>query len=105
MKHDIDRLLAERNLDGFLVMGGGHGSAMRYLTNGGFFEGALVLKKRGGETTLIHGLMERDTAEATGLKLIGRDQHFNGYELLREFEGDRLAADAAYLARAMEMVG
>ncbi len=105
MKHDIDRLLAERNLDGFLVMGGGHGPAMRYLTNGGFFEGALVLKKRGGETTLIHGLMERDNAEATGLKLIGRDQHFNGYELLREFKGDRLAADAAYLARAMEMAG
>jgi len=105
MKHDIDRLLAERDLDGFLVMGNGHGSAMRYLTGGGFFEGALVLKKRGGETTLVHGLMERDTAEVTGLKLIGRDQHFNGYELLREFEGDRLAADAAYLARAMEMVG
>ncbi|MGB5050085.1 MAG: hypothetical protein WBO46_14170 [Caldilineaceae bacterium] len=105
MKQDIDRLLAARNLDGFLVMGNGHGSAMRYLTGGGFFEGALVLKKRGGDTTLVHGLMERDNAEATGLALIGRDQHFNGYELLREFEGDRLSANAAYLARAMEMAG
>lgn len=105
MKHDIDRLLAERNLDGFLVMGSGHGSAMRYLTNGAFFEGALVLKKRGGETTLVHGLMERDTAEATGLNLIARDQHFNHYELMSEFKGDPLAAQAAYLARAMQMVG
>jgi len=105
MKHDIDCLLAERNLDGFLVMGSGHGSAMRYLTNGAFFEGALVLKKRGGETTLVHGLMERDTAEATGLNLIARDQHFNHYELMSEFKGDPLAAQAAYLARAMQMVG
>ena len=78
---------------------------MRYLTSGGFFEGALVLKKRGGDTTLVHGLMERDNAAATGLKLIPRDTHFNGYKLLQEFSGDRLAADAAYLARAMEMVG
>ncbi|MBI3960795.1 MAG: hypothetical protein HY328_18445, partial [Chloroflexi bacterium] len=105
MKHDIDRLLAERNLDGFLVMGNGHGSTMRYLTSGGFFEGALVLKKRGGATTLVHGLMERDSAQATGLHLIPRDTHFNHYELMREFEGDRLSADAAYLTRAMEMAG
>ena len=97
--------MAERNLDGFLVLGEGHGAVMRYLTNGGYFEGALLLKARGEEVTLVHGMMERDTAAATGLRTVNREEHFNGYQLLKEFEGDRLAASAAYIARAMEMIG
>ena len=105
MKRDLDRLMAERDLDGFLVMGEGHGPVMKYLTSGGFFEGALLLKPRGEEVTLVHGMMERDTAAATGLRTVNREEHFNGYELLKEFEGDRLAANAAYIARAMEMMG
>ena len=105
MKRDLDRLMAERSLDGFLVLGEGHGPVMRYLTSGGYFEGALLLKPRGEEVTLVHGMMERDTAVATGLRTINREEHFNGYELLKEFGGDRLAANAAYIARAMEMVG
>ena len=105
MKRDLDRLMAERSLDGFLVLGEGHGPVMRYLTSGGYFEGALLLKPRGEEVTLVHGMMERDTAVATGLRTINREEHFNGYELLKEFGGDRLAASAAYIARAMEMVG
>ncbi|MDE0182016.1 MAG: M24 family metallopeptidase [Caldilineaceae bacterium] len=105
MKRDLDRLMAERKLDGFLVMGEGHGPVMKYLTSGGFFEGALLLKPRGEEVTLVHGMMERDTAAATGLRTVNREEHFNGYELLKEFKGDRLAANAAYLARAMEMMG
>ena len=105
MKRDLDRLMAERNLDGFLVLGEGHGPVMKYLTSGGFFEGALLLKARGEEVTLVHGMMERDTAAATGLRTVNREEHFNGYKLLKEFEGDRLAAGAAYIARAMEMMG
>ena len=65
MKKDLDRLMAERNLDGFLVFGEGHGTAMKYLTNGAFFEGALLLKPRGQALTLVHGGMERDTAAAS----------------------------------------
>ena len=91
MKRDLDRLMAERNLDGVLVLGEGHGAVMRYLTNGGYFEGALLLKPRGREITLIHGMMERDTAAATGLRTIDRDEHFNGYKLLQEFAARALA--------------
>ena len=87
MKRDLDRLMEERNLDGFLVLGEGHGSVMRYLTSGGFFEGALLLKPRGEEVTLVHGMMERDTAADTGLRTVNREEHFNGYELLKEFKG------------------
>jgi len=104
MKKDLDRLMTERKLDGFVVLGEGHGPVMKYLTNGAFFEGALLLKPQGQELTLIHGGMERDTAAATGLPTINRDEHFNSYTLLQEFNGDRLAAAAAYVARAMEML-
>jgi Xaa-Pro aminopeptidase len=105
MKRDLDRLMEERNLDGFLVLGEGHGPVMKYLTNGAFFEGALLLKPRGEEVTLVHGAMERDTAAATGLRAVNREEHFNRYRLLQEFDGDRLAASAAYIARAMGKIG
>ena len=49
--------------------------------------------------------MERDTAAATGLRAINREEHFNRYRLLQEFDGDRLAASAAYIARAMGKIG
>jgi Xaa-Pro aminopeptidase len=105
MKSDIDRLMNERDLDGFLVMGNGNGSVMRYLTGGAFFEGALLLKSKDGPLTLIHGLMERDTAATTGLTLIVRDEHFNRYTLLQKHGGNALEADADFISGAMEMVG
>ena len=73
MKRDLDRLMAERNLDAFLVMGNSSGNpVMNYLTGGAHLENALVLKRRGGALTLIHGSMERDTAAATGLEVVDR---------------------------------
>ena len=63
MKTDLDRLMAERNLDAFLVLGDSHGNTiMNYLTGGASLERALVFKRRGEATTLIHGGMERDNA-------------------------------------------
>ncbi len=105
MKQDIERLMAERNLDGLLVLGDAHGSVMRYLTGGVFLEGALLLKKVDGPLTLIHGGMERDTAAGTGLALINRDERFNRYELLKKHNGNALDAAADFTAQAMEAVG
>jgi len=93
MRADLDRLMAERKLDALLVMGNSSGnSVMNYLTGGAHMEGALIVKRRGGPVTLIHGGMERDSAAATGLALINRDERYNPYELLRKHEGNRLAA-------------
>ncbi|NJN83767.1 MAG: aminopeptidase P family protein, partial [Caldilineaceae bacterium] len=93
MKSDLDRLMLERNLDALLVMGDSGGNqVMNYLTNGAQLEAALVLKRRDGPLTLVHGGMERDTAAETGLTLINRDQVYNSYELLKKHEGNRLAA-------------
>ncbi len=102
MKADLDRIMAERNLDALLVMGDAGGNkVMNYLTGGASLEHALVVKRRGGPLTLIHGSMERDTAEATGLQLVDRDQQYNRYELLNKHNGDRLAAEADYLSQVI----
>ncbi len=102
MKADLDRLMEERRLDALLVMGDARGNTvLNYLTGGAHLEGALVVKRRGGPLTLIHGLMERDTAAGTGLALVDRDAVYNGFELLRKHEGDALAARADFLAQVV----
>ncbi len=102
MKSDLDRLMAERNLDAFLVLGDASGNpVMNYLTGGKALERALLVKRRGSPLTLIHGSMERDTAAETGLVLVDRDVQYNRYELLKEHNGDRLAAEVDYLRRVI----
>lgn len=102
MKSDLDRLMAARNLDALLVMGDSGGNpVMHYLTGGVHLENALVLKRRGGPLTLIHGSMERDSAAQTGLKLVDRDQVYNQYELVQKHAGDRTAAAVEYLSRVL----
>lgn len=103
MKQDLDRLMAERNLDGLLVLGNSAGNpVMNYLTGGAHLERALVLKRRGAPLTLIHGGMERDTAAETGLRLVDRDAQYNAMRYLNAHDGDRLAAEVAYLADVIQ---
>ena len=98
MKTELDRLMAERNLDAFLVLGDAHANPiMNYLTGGAALERAIVFKRRGGAMTLVHGGMERDNAAATGLALVDRDAVYDQMEYLRKHDGDRLAAQVDYL--------
>lgn len=102
MKSDLDRLMADRNLDALLVMGDASGNPiMNYLTHGEQLERALIVKRRNGPMTLIHGGMERDNAARTGLRLIDRDQHYNPYELLKKHDGDMLAMQVDYLQQVV----
>lgn len=103
MKQDLDRLMAERNLDAFLVLGDSAGNpVMNYLTGGAHLERALLVKRRGTPLTLIHGGMERDTAAATGLRLVDRDATYDAMRYLREHEGNQLAAQVAYLVDVIQ---
>jgi Xaa-Pro aminopeptidase len=103
MKQDLDRLMAERNLDALLVLGNAAGNpVMNYLTGGAHLERALVLKRRSGPLTLVHGGMERDTAAETGLRLVDRDAQYNLMRYLQEHDGDRLAAEVAYLTDVIQ---
>ena len=103
MKTDLDQLMAERNLDAFLILGDSHGNTiMNYITGGASLERALIFKRRGEATTLIHGGMERDNAAATGLRLLNRDQMYDTLAYLQKVDGDRLAAQVAYLTDVIE---
>ena len=102
MRADLDRIMAERNLDAFLVLGDASGNrTLNYLTNNAHLERAIVLKRRDGPMTLIHGSMERDNAAATGLALVDRDQKYNMYELTQKHDGNQLAANVDYLTQVI----
>lgn len=102
MKSDLDQLMAERGLNALLVMGNARGNTvLNYLTGGAHLEDVLVVKRRGGPLTLIHGSMEREIAARTGLALVDRDTVYNQYELLRRHAGDALAARVDYLAQVV----
>jgi Xaa-Pro aminopeptidase len=101
MKQDLDRLMAERNIDAFVVEGpDGYDAAnpdFNYFVNSEHVNG-VVLKKRGEPTMLIHHPWERLQAEATGLALISSER-WNRREIAREFP-DRVDA-AVELRRRM----
>ena len=102
MKTDLDRIMEERNLDAFLVLGDASGNTiLNYLTNNAHLERAVVCKRRGEPMVLIHGSMERDNAATTGLTLVDRDQNYNMYELTNKHEGNQLAANVDYLSQVI----
>ena len=102
MKSDLDRLMEERNLDAFMVLGdSGNNPAMNYLTGGIHLEHAIVLKRRGGLLTLVHGSLERTGAATTGLELVDRDRVYNQYDLLNKHQGDRLNAMLDYYSQVI----
>lgn len=101
MKQDLDRLMAERNIDALVVEGpDGYDAAnpdFNYFVNSEHVNG-VVIKKRGEPAMLIHHPWERLQAEATGLALISSER-WNRREIAREFP-DRVDA-AVELRRRM----
>ena len=101
MKHDLDRLMAERTIDALVVEGpDGFDAAnpdFNYFVNSEHVNG-LIIKKRGEPTMLIHHPWEQVQAEATGLVLISSER-WNRREIARVFP-DRLDA-AVELRRRM----
>ncbi len=103
MKTDLDQLMQDRDLDGFIVMGDTSGNPiMQYLAGPIHLERAVICKRRNAPLTLIHGSMERDNAAQTGMALIDRDQVYNPYELVKKHDGNRLAAQVDYLLQVID---
>ncbi|MEM7530665.1 MAG: Xaa-Pro peptidase family protein [Chloroflexota bacterium] len=106
MKSDLDQLMEQQGLDALMVIGDSSGnSIMKYLTRSIHLEDALVVKRRGGPLTLVHGSMERDSAAKTGLELVDRDKNYNRYELLKKHEGDFLSMRVDYLCQVIRDQG
>jgi Xaa-Pro aminopeptidase len=93
LKRDLDRLMAERNLDAMVVEGpdglGSANSDFNYLVKGAHLTGT-VIKKRGEPAMLLHSTWEQIQAESTGLVLVPTNR-WNLREIMSE-TGDRFQA-------------
>ena len=105
MKTDVDVLMQEQNIDYLLVTGSGrYNPFMVYLTGGGHFSEADLIKKRGEGGILFHSPIERDEAARTGLAT----RSFADYPiqaLLQESGGDLVGAFARRYQRMFEDLG
>lgn len=102
MKDDLDRLMAERDLDAIVVSGSLRGNAaLFYVLNGAALSHALWIKKCGAEPVVIVGPMEREEAQAAGVPII-LETRYNYHSLLREHNGNALAARVAFYGRVFE---
>ena len=105
MKHDFDRLMAERNLNAAVVRGSTLESpAIYYLTGGHKLEAVTVLLRRGQRPVLVHNPMERDEAALTGLET-ALSTRWNVRQIAQELDGDLLAAQAEQLRRILADYG
>ncbi len=102
MKSDLDRLMAQRDLQALVVVGDETYSAPRdYLTNGAHVTGGLVIKKRGADPVMVVNPMEIEEAASSGLKVYS--YHDLGWaDLLKAAEGDRSKANVRLWERALQ---
>jgi Xaa-Pro aminopeptidase len=95
MKSDLNRLMKERDIDVAVVTGPVKGgSTMFYVVNGAAISHATVIMKRDEEPVLLCSSMEREEAEASGLKVVDTAK-YDYRAMLAEANGDRLKAGVA----------
>lgn len=101
MKRDIDRLLAERNLDAAVVRGSTLSSpTVYYLADGHKLENVTILLRPGRPGLLIHHPMERDDAALTGMETALTTQ-WDVRSISKELQCDLLTAQAEQLRRIL----
>lgn len=70
MKADLDKLMEERGLDAMVISGPLSGNnPLLYMVGTAGVSHATVVKKRGSDPLLLHGLMEREEATKSGLRM------------------------------------
>jgi Xaa-Pro aminopeptidase len=102
MRSDLDRLMADRNLEALFIVGGGHipNAPRTYLANGINVNG-LVVKKRGDVPIVISHPMEIEEDRHCGLTCLSL-QDFGWAELVQQAEGKRTKAEIALWGRILE---
>jgi Xaa-Pro aminopeptidase len=74
MKSDLDRLMAERQLDSLIIFGGEAENPHRiYLTNG-HESNATIFKKQGSPAVMLTNAMEVENARQSGLEVVTHDE-------------------------------
>ena len=104
MKNDLDSLMQNNGLQALIVTGSAqHNPAMVYLAGIAHMTGDLI-KKRGADPVLFHGIMERDEAAKSGLPLKSLES-YDMKELLKQFDGDFIKATAERYKKMLEDLG
>ncbi len=76
MKKDLDQMMEEKGLSAFMIYGHAENNPpMTYMTGGGHVTHATLIKKVGEEPVLFCGVMERDEAAKSGLKVRLYDEY------------------------------
>ncbi len=105
MKSEIDQILRDKGMDGYLVFGNGsHNPAMVYLTGGGHISSAVLVKKTGADPLLVVNAMEREEGARTGI----RTKTFNDFKLfeyLKSTGGNVAEAESLFLTAILTEVG
>lgn len=105
MRSDIDRLMAERNLDAAVALGStGASPTLYYLTGGASLENAIVVLRRGHRPLLVHSPMERDNAAKTGMECLSSSR-WNLATVTREMGGAMLDGKSEQIRRILADFG
>ena len=101
MRSDIDRLMAERNLDAAVALGSTASSpTMYYLSGGAHLESAIIVLRRGQRPLLVHSPMERDDAAKTGMECTSAAR-WNLAAITRELGGTLLDGKTEQIRRIL----
>jgi len=92
MRSDIDRLMAERDLQAIIAAGGEQQNMARaYLANGVDIHGGIVIKNRGSAPALLVSAMELEEAAKSGLRVVTYDD-LDWDKIYLAAEGDAVKA-------------
>ena len=106
MKRDIDALLRERGLSAALILRGETPNpTFRFMAGppAAHITSAILVCRPGQKPHLVHAMMERDSAEATGFELSDFGAH--GFRKILEDEGSRDRAMARLLSKVLDGLG
>lgn len=104
MKTDLDRLMAERNFDGLLLLGTAHTShVLRYFLGDADLGEATIIKKRGSSPVVICNPMEREEAAKSGLS-VETTTLYHYSEIIKE-KGSYFDAEVALLRAILNRHG
>ncbi len=105
MKNELDALMKQDNLDGIFVIGSGmHNPPMVYLTGGGHFSDAMLIKRQGETPILCVNPMEREEAAKSGFKIYTFSD-FNYFDLLKQNNGAKEQTEAQLIKLFFEKSG
>ena len=104
MKSDIDRLMAERNLDSLIVFGGEGENPHRMYLTGGHEANATIFKRRGQPAVMLTNSMEIENAKQSGLEVVTYDD-LKLFEVWAEYKDDRDMALVKTYERYFERFG